>query len=345
MVVRLPSKKVVFLIIACVIGVSCVGFATYASKNPGKISGIFNTSTNVGKSSSQNNSVQLEMVEKALKVQSEQDDDNDGLLNWEEKLWGTDPSNPDTDKDGTKDGDEPKLGRNPLVAGPNDKVANNTNNVGTGVNAKTDIVLDNSKTAQIGRDLFTSYMQAKQAGAKLDATTEKQIIAQAFSNKAVAVAPKQYRASDVIVSASTDLKKYGNDLGLAFYAGTASNSTTEIEILHDALINEKPKDIVKLDPIIAGYTATLNALASVQVPKDFVTQHIALLNSLSKIIADVKGFRVIFDDPIVGLGGVSTYYADLDAFETAIVQIQTEFVKKNISFEQTEYGYLFTRII
>jgi len=45
----------------------------------------------------------------------EDDDDNDGLTNAEERRYGTDPRNPDTDGDGLKDGEEVKRYRtNPL---------------------------------------------------------------------------------------------------------------------------------------------------------------------------------------------------------------------------------------
>jgi hypothetical protein len=43
------------------------------------------------------------------------DDDNDGLKDVEEEIWGTDPKNPDTDGDGLTDGDEVKVHQtNPL---------------------------------------------------------------------------------------------------------------------------------------------------------------------------------------------------------------------------------------
>ena len=42
------------------------------------------------------------------------DDDNDGLSDADEALYGTDPFNPDTDGDGVSDGDEVAAGRNPL---------------------------------------------------------------------------------------------------------------------------------------------------------------------------------------------------------------------------------------
>jgi hypothetical protein len=49
------------------------------------------------------------------------DSDNDGLKDWEEKLYGTDTLNPDTDADGYLDGEEINSGHNPMVKGPNDK--------------------------------------------------------------------------------------------------------------------------------------------------------------------------------------------------------------------------------
>jgi hypothetical protein len=45
------------------------------------------------------------------------DDDNDKLSNLEEYRYNVDPQNPDTDKDGFKDGDEVMKGYNPQGEG------------------------------------------------------------------------------------------------------------------------------------------------------------------------------------------------------------------------------------
>lgn len=50
------------------------------------------------------------------------DSDNDGLRDWEEELFHTDPYNPDTDGDGYLDGEEVDSGHNPLVKSPGDKL-------------------------------------------------------------------------------------------------------------------------------------------------------------------------------------------------------------------------------
>lgn len=53
------------------------------------------------------------------------DIDKDGLLDYEEVIYGTDPLNPDTDGDGFLDGEEIASKRNPLIPGPNDELIKN----------------------------------------------------------------------------------------------------------------------------------------------------------------------------------------------------------------------------
>lgn len=48
------------------------------------------------------------------------DDDGDGLSNADERLWGTSATNPNTDGDGFKDGEEVAARHNPTIPGPND---------------------------------------------------------------------------------------------------------------------------------------------------------------------------------------------------------------------------------
>lgn len=57
---------------------------------------------------------------KALTAEERQlleDNDRDGLENWQEALWNTDPKNPDSDGDGEPDGKEVEEGADPTVKG------------------------------------------------------------------------------------------------------------------------------------------------------------------------------------------------------------------------------------
>ncbi|MFH0906844.1 MAG: thrombospondin type 3 repeat-containing protein [bacterium] len=50
------------------------------------------------------------------------DSDNDGLMNWQEITWKTNPCKPDTDEDGYLDGEETTSGYDPTQPAPNDKL-------------------------------------------------------------------------------------------------------------------------------------------------------------------------------------------------------------------------------
>lgn len=50
------------------------------------------------------------------------DSDNDGLRDWEEELYKTDPYNSDTDNDGYLDGEEVDSDHNPLIKAPGDEL-------------------------------------------------------------------------------------------------------------------------------------------------------------------------------------------------------------------------------
>ncbi len=332
-----PSKKIFFLILACLIGVSSIGWAVYSTKASGR---------DVNKITDSNQVKAVEQAQKILKEKSEEDQDYDGLANWEEALWGTDVNNPDSDHDGTKDGDEAKNGRNPAVAGPNDKV-----NVGqsatteSALQAKPEVQLDNTETGKIGRDLFASYMKAKQSGKPLDSSMEEQIIQQALLDKSLTNTAKKYLANQVGISLTDDIRSYGNDLGLAFYAGASSETISEAEIVQKALTEKSPEELNKLDPIIKKYEATLNALTSVQTPKNYVAPQVDLLNAMSSVTADIKGFKKIFEDPAIGVVSLANYQKDIGTLSATMQTLKSVFESNNITFEQREYGSMFMRAI
>lgn len=341
MVSALPSKRIFLLIIACLIGIGAVSFAVFASKNgqnskiPANDAALLAVSEKIADSSSVN------LAKKALEAASAEDDDNDGLMNWEETLWGTDSKKADTDGDATKDGEEVKANRNPLKAGPNDKLATASMGASVNTNSGATDTGTNTQTAQLSRELFANYIAAKQSGETLDADTQAKIIEQTFGNKSLVAPAKVYSTSDIKISASGDLKTYGNTLGAAFHAGNKQSTEDEIEILQKALASGSGTEIAKLDPIIFDYTAILQKIIATPVPQTYANTHLELVNNLSKVLTDVKGFRGMFDDPIVGLMTVGNYYKDIELMRTSVENIKNIFSQNGVTFTQTEYGYVF----
>ncbi len=85
------------------------------------------------------------------------DSDQDGLTNVEEKLYGTNPYNADTDGDGYSDGTEIKSGYNPLKSAPNDKLSTHLDKKNKTTNGKeinTNNTGQNNLTQQVAQKIF-----------------------------------------------------------------------------------------------------------------------------------------------------------------------------------------------
>jgi len=85
------------------------------------------------------------------------DSDNDGLKDWQEALFKTEPNNPDTDSDGYLDGEEIDSGHNPLVKAPGDMNLFYPMPLGDKYNITQKVLSDENIDT-----LFASYFSQKQ---------------------------------------------------------------------------------------------------------------------------------------------------------------------------------------
>ncbi len=84
------------------------------------------------------------------------DTDYDGLPDWKERLYGSDINNPDTDGDGTNDGAEVRLGRNPVM--PNTAGRENSPNDKFTYLQDPNFATSTSDMLGIKKDFFAQYL-------------------------------------------------------------------------------------------------------------------------------------------------------------------------------------------
>lgn len=269
----------------------------------------------------------------------QKDTDLDGLKDWEEALWGTNPNNPDSDGDETPDGEEIKNGRNPLVVGPEDLLSV-TGKIQYDENGEP---INVSKTDVFGKDVFANIIALKQAG-KLDAQSIESA-AEALAQSVLQGADNTlYGPTDIIVTENTSeasLKAYGNAVGSVLLRYTSIPQEGELAIVGEALSAEDAEILKRLDPIIEIYDSVITEMLAVRVPPQMFEAHLALVNSLATISQSIRGMQQLISDPISGMSSIGLYKYSTDLLTKALGDIRSLLIAKRISFGPLEPGRVF----
>lgn len=269
----------------------------------------------------------------------QKDTDNDGLKDWEEALWGTDPNNPDSDGDETPDGEEIKNERNPLVVGPEDLLSV-TGKIQYDENGAP-IYL--SKTDMFGKDVFANIIALKQAG-KLDAGSIESMAETLAQSVLQDPSNTLYGPADIIVTENTSeesLKAYGNAVGAVLLRYTSIPQEGELSIVEKALSAEDAEILKRLDPIIEIYDSVITEMLAIRVPPTMFEVHLTLVNSLAAISQSIRGMQQLISDPISGMASVGLYNYSTDLLTKALTDIRSLLAAKRISFGPLEPGRVF----
>lgn len=292
----IPSKKVFALILVSISLVTCAFvFAEY--KNETDTASTY---------TAQNQTTNLV----AGTIDTYKDTDGDGLKDWEETLWGTDP----------KVADAEKLNKNKTPT------AKKTENL--------------TATDKLARSFFSQYMNLKEVGLQNDKDSQENIAKGIFSDTNFVQAPKPYTEKDIRISTTVTLRDYGNTVG-AIFKNNAVQGRNEAAILKDALTADNPEMLKELDPILASYRTIQTGLRNIQVPPAAATAHVHLLNSMSQIIFVVDLFTKTFTDPVVGIQGTALYQQTFQSLQQSFAEVRAIFAAAAITFDQTETGIFF----
>jgi len=319
-------KKIILLSIALVIALGIVFFAL-------RQTGGNNTAYEAESLRST-----LEAVSLSKEAQ-ELDTDGDGLKDWEEILWKTDPGKTDTDSDGTTDNDEIKLGRNPAVKGPSDSLANNPP---IKVEAEVSEV---SPSTRVIQDFFAEYLALKQDGGTLSEESKDVLIANLVERiGSTGGAPQVYGTNNLTVHESvkiSDIKNYGNALGTTFAKNSVAGVEHELVIVQRALQTNDKKELEKLAIIVEAYRKTIADVLLVPVPQNIVSLHLDLLNTMSVVKFDIEGMKSVFTDPLEAIRKISEYQTAVVSLKNSLQNLADYFASKNIIFSKSEAGYMF----
>ncbi len=195
------------------------------------------------------------------------DTDKDGLIDSQEKVWGTDVTNPDTDADGYLDGKEVAANHNPLIKGPNDKLTTSTPITDAFFSNTLDLSISSKNlTEEYAKQVpdkdkspitLSQFISAQPIITQLPSVNEAAIVTQA--NSSLAMSQYMNTAGDIdsladkarLSIALNDFFDSKNTYGFTTLAEAVEASQSYIKLL------KVPKDAVAYHKLLLGYTELL----------------------------------------------------------------------------------------
>lgn len=241
------------------------------------------------------------------------DTDGDGILDWEEGLWGTDPNKKDTKDDGIPDNVEIERMKSAtgstLPGGP----ASEENNL--------------TETDKFSRELFSTVATLNQTGGLDQSSVDKlsDSLAEQIQNS---TQKKVFSLSDLKIIDKNDsrtIQNYNKEAGAVLYKKYPINEKI-INILKESLTENSEIDssiLSKLDPIIKQIEEVIAGMIKISVPSKIAVLHLDLINVFEKIAESLRDIKLVDTDPIVAIGAISQYPKNNDQLELILGKLAT----------------------
>ena len=268
------------------------------------------------------------------------DTDNDGLKDWEEILWKADPNKTDTDSDGTPDGEEIKLGRDPAIAGPNDKLKK------TEEEEKPAAATPQTLTDRIAQKFAVEYLTTQGASGGNPNDFQKKSLSESLMTslaKDALTFKDQLDARNVIINKDVPAKSYLNELGAFLDKNFLGLKETEIDILDNAISTSNFDGLKKLDADISAYKKAVDFLKKEKVPENYAPMHLELMNILNNTAIAASYMQMTEKDPAKGLIGLSLYFNQVERAVNFSKSIKAQIKIDALEFKPAEGGYHFVK--
>lgn len=226
-----------------------------------------------------------------------EDDDKDGLKNWEEQIYQTDPNKTDTDGDGTNDGDEITQGRDPLKAGPDDAIEpkNEAEKNGTRITNLTDQFTD-----AFIREPVTKIIAGEKPSINTDLveTYADQILSKSILDSAPKISESELKKNPV--NSLENIQKYLQNFEIIWKTNIVPLEK-ELDITVTALQEQNYSDLPKLEKNVTAYQKTIDEIKLLPYTTYLYDFHVKIINFLYKMKLSAELMRSAEKDPIKAL--------------------------------------------
>ncbi|HEX8947113.1 MAG TPA: thrombospondin type 3 repeat-containing protein [Candidatus Paceibacterota bacterium] len=286
-----------------------------------------------------------------LQAVASRDSDNDGLPDWEEALYGTDPHKADSLGLGMTDGEAVAKG---LIV-PKAPAAEAAPSSASSTDASLPSApAPGTLTAAFTQTFFMLYIGAKQqnGGAALSQADLQNVVTQAFNafSQTIGPSPDFKTARDLKVSGSGPeaLKAFAASADAVFNNTSIAASGSPIDYVQDALNNNDPTDaadINNLRDIANGYRKIAIGLSVLPVPQELAGADLTLINAIKRL-GEISGdFTHVNDDPLTTILALKQYSQALQNFLQAFADVHNTYTNAGVTLPKDAPGWMFVNFL
>ena len=275
---------------------------------------------------------EAQSAEELLRAYAAKDSDTDGLPDWQESLYGTDPNNPESFQSGIKDGEAVAQGLvQPRVAvRPEGESTDPSSIPGTAAAPA-------SLTDRFAQTLLQQYLASRGE----NPPTQEEIVA--FVKSGVADLATQSASADRygngdVVSSSGTLVAYVAQLESAFARNTVQTSKNELSYFSDAVDGDNGA-LAKISDVSDAYDNIARAVIATPVPPEARQAHLSIANALvhmSEISDDMAAMK---SDPVRALMGIALYEQYARGLVGAFANLNGVLSARSVSVPEGSAGY------
>lgn len=240
----------------------------------------------------------------------QKDSDGDGIMDWEEGLWGTDPNN-------TRTFDMPDA---EYIKNKRDILKTTAENQQEGGS--------NTETDKFAQQFFASLAALKQSG-QLDNNTLKNMSTSLGEKIANPTIIDNYTEGNLKVNPDSSIKNqedYYLKIASLFETYQKKGIGEELDIVGSIAATgasaSSPEMEQKLNSIANYYQEYAQKMLQIFVPKNLSSYHLDIINNSNNTGIAVRNMAKVSLDPIVGLSGVAQYQKYSDSFVKSVENLE-----------------------
>jgi hypothetical protein len=174
-------------------------------------------------------------------------------------------------------------------------------------------------TGRLGITFFEEIIRGQNYGPF--GRTEEEIITDTVNELSKETNQILYGINDVSILETwndEEIKNYANTMAGIIVRNNKEGMDNELIILNDIMLRNKTERVAELEVIASVYKSMRDESLLVPVPRQFLKQHLDLINTYEAIHKDVSAMTLGLSDPAVALLRIKRYEEDALGFKLAL---------------------------